>query len=100
MTRKIYGHESTLRKNSHDFVKNGKTDFIQDHCKGVGTMTVWFSSDGKRLGLTPDTSGNSQARSKVGVSGWNITKKMAGVRWILAEGRPGLSRIAWGHGQG
>lgn len=35
-----------------------------------------------------------------GVSGWNVTKETPGIRWILAEGRPGWSHVAWGHGKG
>lgn len=59
-------------------VKDGKIDFIQDYCKDIGTTMIEFCSRGERLGSalnTEWTSGNLQPRSRVGVSGWKVTKR-------------------------
>ena len=58
-------------------VKDGEAKLIQDHCNRYGDTAMGFYSGGQRPGSTPSTAwagGNLYPVSRVGVSGWKITK--------------------------
>lgn len=65
------------------FVKGGEADLFRTIVVGISITTIEVSSGGERLGLVPK---RGRARSSMGVSGWEITKrKYRGYRDILAK---------------
>lgn len=68
----------SLKKHSVAFVSGGKTYFIQDHMNGCRDHSNGFYSKaetGPPLNKAHSQVGIDRPRSRMGVSGWKITKR-------------------------